>query len=245
MLFFKRNPEPVQTEGFLACIGTDLHSHLLPAVDDGVQDTATSIHFMRQLQAWGIRQFITTPHIKSERYDNSPATLQPAYEQLQAAMREEGLNVPLHYAAEYYLDETIDQRLTQPLLTLKDKLVLVEVSMAFSQAPMYQWLFQLETAGYQPLLAHPERYMYMHENFSQYENIRSKGVQLQVNLLSLAGYYGKPIQKIAERLLDAKLVDYAGTDIHHHKHLAALEELGQRRKTVRMLENYGFKNQAL
>lgn len=245
MIFFKRRPDAVQTDGFLACLGTDLHSHLLPAVDDGVQDTATSIHFMRQLQTWGIRNFITTPHIKSERFENSTTTLQPAYEHLQAAMRAEGLDVPLKYAAEYYLDETLQARLAQPLLTLQGKLLLVEVSMAYRQAPMYQWFFELQTAGYQPVLAHPERYMYMHEDFSQYETIRSKGVHMQVNLLSLAGYYGKPIQKIAERLVDAKLVDYAGTDLHHHRHLEALETLSKSKKIIHMLETYGFKNNTL
>ncbi|PUZ26981.1 Tyrosine-protein phosphatase YwqE [Chitinophaga costaii] len=245
MLFFNRPSPLVQTDGFLSSIGTDIHSHLLPAVDDGVQEAATAVHFIRQLQAWGIRQIITTPHIKAARFDNTPATLQPAYEILQQQLQADALHVPLRYAAEYYLDENFQQRLAQPLLTLKDNLLLVEISFLWPPTALHQWIFDLISAGYQPLLAHPERYGYMHEDFSQYENLKARGVQLQLNLLSLTGYYGKPVQKVARQLVDAKLIDYVGTDLHHNRHLEALDALGRNKKMVRLLEQYGFKNNAL
>lgn len=244
MILFNRSAS-TKTEGFLTAIGTDIHSHLIPGIDDGVQDSTTGARFIKQLNAWGIQQVITTPHIKPEQHENSPVTITPAYERLLQAMKNADLDVPVSFAAEYYIDETFTQRLQQPLLTLKDNLLLVEISFAWAPAPLYEWMFDILSAGYQPLLAHPERYGYMHGDMRQYEILKEKGVQLQLNLLSLSGYYGKSVQKAAQQLIDAKLIDYVGTDLHHDRHLEALEEMGKQKKFVRLLETYGFKNSLL
>jgi len=225
---------------------TDIHSHLLPAVDDGVQDVATSIVFIEQLQEMGIKRIITTPHIISDRYPNSLATLTPPYLQVKAALEEKGMNLPFSFAAEYYMDEQFEESMAaSPLLTLQGKLILVEMS--FMQAPpqLHQWLFNLIAQGYQPVLAHPERYNHYHDNYAQYEQLREWGCLLQMNLLSITGYYGKHVQRIAEKLITDKMISFIGTDLHHQKHIQAIQGISRDRKLRKRLEQYDFRNREL
>lgn len=225
---------------------TDIHSHLLPAVDDGVQDIETSLAFIEQLHAMGINRIITTPHIILDRYPNSVTTLTPPYEKVQAALQQKGVHIPFSFAAEYYMDEQFEELIpSSPLLTLHGKMILVEMS--FMQAPpqLHQWLFSLIAQGYQPVLAHPERYSHYHSNYTQYSQLKDWGCLLQMNLLSVTGYYGKHIQKVAEKLLSDRLIDLVGTDLHHHKHMATIQSISKDKKLVKLLEQYGFRNKEL
>jgi protein-tyrosine phosphatase len=205
---------------------TDMHSHLLPGVDDGSPDVETSLKLIRSLQILGYQKLITTPHIYSELYPNSPDTLRPAYDLLEAAMQGAGFDIPIRFAAEYFLDDHVDTLLKeqQPLLTIYDNWVLVETS--FVQAPLDldRRLFDLQVAGYKPILAHPERYPYLHREKQKYHDLRERGILLQVNLLSLTGYYGKPIAETARYLIKNELVDLVGTDAHHERHTMALQK---------------------
>lgn len=204
----------------------DMHSHLLPGVDDGAPDTEKSLDLIRSLQSFGYRKLITTPHIYSELYPNSPETLKPAYHLLETAMQEAGMDIPIRFAAEYFLDDHVDNLLRsgERLLTIHDNLVLVETS--FVQAPLDldRRLFDLQVAGYKPILAHPERYPYLHADKQKYHELRERGILLQVNLLSLTGYYGKPMAEVARYLIKNELVDLVGTDAHHERHTAALQK---------------------
>ncbi|RAJ73523.1 tyrosine-protein phosphatase YwqE [Chitinophaga dinghuensis] len=244
-LFRRRSSSQVSTEALLAFMGTDLHSHLLPAVDDGVQDVATSLEFIHALQQMGIRQIITTPHVMMDRFPNDLHTLSDPYQQVQAALREEGNTIPFRHAGEYYLDETLPQLLQQPLMKLFDQVVLVEMSFMSAPPQIFQWLFDLQAAGYQPLLAHPERYAYHHQHPESYARYRERGCMMQVNLLSLTGYYGKHIKQAAEYLLQKGWIDYIGTDLHHHKHLQAIRDMATNKKLRQTLEAYPFKNAAI
>lgn len=246
MLFFrKKNIEPVLPGDLLAFMATDIHSHLLPGIDDGVPDVATSVHFIAQLHQMGIQKIITTPHIMMDRYPNSADTMTVPYQTVTAALAQKNITLPFHYAAEYYLDEQFEALMKRPLHTLNGQLVLVEISFMSAPPQMHQWLFDIAALGYTPLLAHPERYSYCHKNFELYQQFKQWGCKFQVNLLSLTGYYGKHIQQAAEKLMELEMIDFIGTDLHHDKHLRAIIDIGKNKKLRGVLEKYPFGNAAL
>ncbi len=246
MFFFrKKRSESVIPASLLAFMATDIHSHLVPGVDDGVPDTNTAIGYIAQLQAMGISKIITTPHIMMDRYPNSTDTLEAPYRALSQALVAAGIHLPFHYAAEYYMDEAFEQVMKSPLLTISGNYVLVEISFMVPPPQFFQWLFELQAAGYQPVLAHPERYAYYHKDFEAYRTIKDRGVLLQMNLLSPTGYYGKHIQQAADKLLAAGLIDLTGTDLHHEKHLRAIAGIANDKKLRNTLERYPFKNSIL
>lgn len=210
----------------LSAIGTDMHSHLLPGIDDGSPDPATSLELLRGLQELGFRKFITTPHVLWDLYPNTDSSIEAAMGSLSQASGAAVL--PLHAAAEYMLDDHFAEmvRKREPLRTLREKYVLVEFS--FVALP-YQWkelVFELQMANYYPVLAHPERYGFLAAQPSIFREMADMGVVLQINLLSLTGYYGKQPQQTAQWLLKQGLVSFVGTDLHHHRHLQALRMAG-------------------
>lgn len=235
MFFFRKK----RVTDFLKAIGTDIHSHLVPGVDDGSQDRQTSLSFIEQLQELGLTKIITTPHIMTELYPNSLQTLSAPFDQLKDAP------LPVHLAAEYYMDETFNGLMEAPLLTLNGELVLVEISFISEPFQLLSWLFDIQTKGYRPVLAHPERYSYFHDRPEVYRDIRSRGVDLQVNLLSLTGYYGRHIQQAAWWLIEHQLVDFIGTDLHHQRHMRAIRAISEDKKLVKLLLEYPFRNNSI
>jgi protein-tyrosine phosphatase len=229
-------------------LGTDMHSHLLPGIDDGSPDTDTSIRLIRGLQDLGYRKFITTPHVMEDLYRNNKSTIQDAFKRLKAAIDvEPGLKVDIRFAAEYLLDGNVDNMLSRnsQMLTLKDKMVLVEISFVSPPLHFKEVLFQLQMKGYQPVFAHPERYGFYHSRPSDYEEIRDMGCLFQCNLLSFSGYYGAPVRQAAEYLTKKGLVDLLGTDIHHEKHLQALQTLELTPHLSQLIESQRLVNPSL
>ena len=223
--FFKRKGTPaVDFSG----LGTDMHSHLLPGIDDGSPDTETSIQLIKGMMELGYKKFICTPHVMQDMYKNNPKTIGAALESLQNAVAAAGLPVKLHAAAEYLLDENFEALLQAktPLLTLHDNKVLIEFSFVSTPLKLNEALFQLQINGYQPVLAHPERYSYLLQDKSLLESLKNSGCLFQLNLLSLTNYYGKIPAQLAEYLLDKDYIDLLGTDLHHARHLAALRHFG-------------------
>lgn len=246
MLFFrKKNKETTVPADLLAFMETDIHSHLLPGIDDGVTNVDTAVQFITQLQQMGIKKVITTPHVMMDRYPNSADTMAAPYREVAAALAQKDIRLDFHHAAEYYLDEQFVPLLQQPLLTLTGNMVLVEISFMSAPPQLPQWLFDIQAAGYQPVMAHPERYSYFHKDIQHYQQLKQQGCILQVNLLSLTGYYGKHIQQAAEKLMTAGLVDLIGTDLHHEKHLQAITAIAQQKKLRKALDTYPFRNNTL
>ena len=202
----------------------DIHSHLLPGIDDGSPDVNTSIELLRSLSDAGIKNFICTPHIIGDMYRNTPVTINNALKLLQQACIDANLDVTLSAAAEYMMDDHFLSllRSKQPMLTLYKNYLLTELSYAAPPSNLEEMAFEIQTSGYIPLLAHPERYFYFHRNKDFYFHLKELGFLLQVNLLSLTGYYGKNVAKAANFLIKNKLVDFTGTDLHHENHLRAL-----------------------
>ena len=212
----------------LASLQVDMHSHLLPGLDDGAETVADSLNLLRELRTLGFRKLIMTPHVMGDFYKNTPEGIRAALAELQAATITAGLaDMTLECAAEYYLDEWLGQRLAEgsELLSFggEKRYVLFETSYMNEPFNLQATIFELKAAGYQPVLAHPERYTYYYGRFAEIRKLRQEyGVLLQLNLNSLAGYYSPTARHVAEQLIDEKLVDFVGTDTHHLRHTAAL-----------------------
>jgi protein-tyrosine phosphatase len=222
-------------------LGTDMHSHLLPGIDDGSPNAETSLRLIRGLQDLGYTRLVTTPHIMWDVYQNDAEIIDGAYKMLQQSIPAIPAPIPLRPAAEYFLDDHFDQLLDNgiPLLTIKDNWVLVEFS--FVTAPMNykEKLFNLQIKGYKPILAHPERYNYFMHQKQIFDELHTAGCMFQVNMLSLTGYYGKGPQDLSRHLIKKKLVSLLGTDLHHDRHLQALQSSPSLTDSVKSLLDSG------
>jgi tyrosine-protein phosphatase YwqE len=203
----------------------DIHSHLLPGIDDGAKTLEDSLRLTKTLQGLGTSQFITTPHIIHHFWENSRETIQVTEEMTRNEFTKNKLSIPFRAAAEYMMDDYFVKLFqSEKLLTLKDNYVLVEMSYINPPIQLYSILFELQVAGYIPVLAHPERYVFFHNNFEEYKKLINAGCLLQLNLLAVVGYYGEGIAKIAEKLLSKGMYSFVGSDAHHDNHLAAFNQ---------------------
>ena len=207
-------------------ITTDIHSHILPGIDDGSPDLDTSILLIKGLVELGVTQSIATPHIISDLYRNTPSSINSALKLLQEELINQDINFKVSAAAEYMMDTYFLELLKkkEPLMTLSENIILTEFSYASMPDEPSKISFEIQMAGYKPILAHPERYPYYYKNFKIYNQLSDLGFLLQVNLLSLTGYYGKEAAKAAKYMLDNNLVSYLGTDLHHERHLNLLKD---------------------
>jgi protein-tyrosine phosphatase len=225
---FKKKKSVISSSYFP--ITTDIHSHILPGIDDGSPDVETSLALIDGLLKIGITSSIATPHIIGDMYRNNAETIGTALTKLKTALQEKQINFKVKAAAEYMLDDYFLALLKNrtPLLTLKDNKVLTEFSYAEKPYNIQQMVFSIITEGYQPLLAHPERYGYFHNDYKQYHALKDLGFLLQVNLLSLTGYYGKPVAKAATYIIKNDLASFTATDLHHERHMQALHHPANR-----------------
>jgi len=243
MFNFLRRGKPLGAYDFLR---TDLHSHLLPGIDDGAQEMEQSLSLIQALLDMGFRKLITTPHVMSDLYPNTPAVIRERLSAVRKAAKDNGIEVELDAAAEYLMDEGFEALLEEgELLTLPGDRVLVEMSFIAAPPKLDEYLFRLQMKGYKPLLAHPERYLFFRENFGRYKELRDRGCDFQLNLLSLTGYYGKPVRENAVALLKAGLVDFLGTDLHHDRHAARLQAALEDKEIGRLLAGKSFENTSL
>lgn len=226
MFFWKKKRSAVALPD-LSWLNADMHSHLLPGIDDGSQEAATSVEMIRGLMQLGYKKIITTPHVLWEIYPNTTDVILQKKAALQRVLEAENVDVELHAAAEYFIDEHFENELKNkvPLLTLKDNLVLVEFSMITAPLDLMDILFEMQLQNYQPIIAHPERYVYLRHRKEFFDQLKNAGCFLQLNLLSLTGHYGTAVQELAEYLVKKSYYDYAGTDMHNPRHLEALREL--------------------
>lgn len=198
----------------------DFHSHLLPGIDDGAKTIDDSLQLIRDMQKLGFEQLITTPHVMKNVWDNTSDKILDNLSQTQTALEQNQIKTPLTAAAEYLMDgDFIELFQNEKLLTLKDNHVLVEMSYINPPIQLYDILFDLQVAGYKPVLAHPERYLFYHKNFSEYQKLKHAGCSFQLNLLSVIGYYGVGVADTAKTLLKKDMIDFAGSDVHHQHHV--------------------------
>lgn len=203
----------------------DIHSHVLPGIDDGaktMEDTRFLLDGMAQL---GFSKSITTPHTMGNVWDNTSETIKEALETVHATVPIPAQALNLQAASEYFLDESLMKRIGEnALLTLKENYVLVEMSYLNAPLQLYDFLFELQLKGYQLILAHPERYSFLHGKKKEYAKLKKAGCMFQLNLLATVGYYGKDVCEIADYLLKEDCYDFVGSDIHHAQHLASFDK---------------------
>lgn len=220
--FFK--PKPVLKD-LIPDNHIDIHSHLLPGIDDGAKTFEDTLRLTQSLQSYGISQFITTPHIIHNVWDNSKEPIDTLAAATVLELKKNLISLPFRAAAEYMMDDYFVQLFkNEALLALKDNYVLVEMSYINAPIQLYTILFDLQVAGYIPVLAHPERYLFYHNTLDDYQKLKRAGCFFQLNLAAVVGYYGESVNKIAEKLLQKGMYDFVGSDVHHDNHVAAFEQ---------------------
>ncbi|MFT4095356.1 MAG: histidinol phosphatase [Niabella sp.] len=204
-----------------------MHSHLLPGIDDGAKDIETSVELIKGLKEQGYSKLITTPHILWDMYKNTPSVIHSKLELVREELDKQGIEIELQAAAEYFLDDHVSELLQkkEPLLTIRDNWVLVEFSVMHMSMIMKEILFDMQMAGYQPVLAHPERYTYLYKKYDVLHELKENGCFFQLNILSLSGGYGKTVSEMAGYFIKNDFYDLIGTDMHHTGHLQRLKTL--------------------
>lgn len=235
------NGNPLRTD--FSFLGTDIHSHFIPGIDDGAQTMEDSIEMISRLQQMGYSRIVTTPHIKVDHYPNTSEIILGGLAELKAELANRGINIPIHAAAEYYIDDYFMQLLdTQQLLTVWKNEVLVEISFMFEPVQLSEIIFRMTSMGYQPIMAHPERYMYYHHDMDKYEELKNRGCYLQMNINAITGYYGKEVRKVAEKLLSMGMYDYVGSDMHNTKHTDVVRDIQENEELMGLLQSHPFRN---
>jgi len=207
----------------------DIHSHLLPGLDDGVQSYEESEDIILHFQKLGYRKLITSPHVMSDTYKNTAEKITARLAKLKTYLKSQEIDVEIEAAAEYYLDEQVFKMIEndEKMLTFGKKLLLFETNFLNEPFNMKEFIFLATTKGYKPVLAHPERYLYLQNNLDKAKDLLDRGVLFQVNISSITGFYSKIVQTTANKLIDRGWVHLLGSDCHHLQHARLVEEAQQ------------------
>ncbi len=207
----------------------DIHSHLLPGIDDGVNNWGEAIFILKEFINLGYEKVITTPHVLADYYPNTPAIILGKLEELKKIVREQHLPIEVEAAAEYYLDESFIAKLenNEQLLTFGNNYLLFETSFINKPNFLIDAVFKISANGYKPVLAHPERYNYLLDDPGLVDELLDRGVYLQLNINSITGYYSKRSKKFAEKLVEKNRISFLGSDCHNERHLSVIKEAAQ------------------
>ena len=220
-LFSKKQALPTAD---LSPLITDMHSHLIPGIDDGAKTKEESLELIRELHALGYRKLITTPHIMSDHYKNTPEIINSGLATMQDLLKNENIPIQLEAAAEYYVDFDFEQKINNSsLMTFGKNYVLIELSFINSPDFLDGIIFKMRTAGYIPVLAHVERYPYWYNSKDKYDQLIDQGVLLQMNINSLAGQYSIQAKQISKYLIGKGMISFLGTDCHNMHYIEQLK----------------------
>jgi tyrosine-protein phosphatase YwqE len=238
----QRSGKPV-----LELLKTDVHSHLFPGIDDGSPDLTTSLELIKGMKELGYSKLITTPHIMWDMYQNTRDGILAMLDEMRDVLKELNVEIELDAAAEYFLDDYVMGLLKkkEPLLTFGDKMVLTEFSMASPPIDLKEILFEMRMQDYQPVIAHPERYVYLEHNKEFYDELKDAGYLFQLNLLSFAGVYGRSVRELATHIAGKGYYDLVGSDLHNQRHLKALQDPAITSQLEKLLETGQIRNMQL
>lgn len=227
-------------------VGVDMHSHLIPGIDDGVKTIEESVESIRLLYNAGYKHLITTPHIMNDYYPNTPEIIKSGLANVQKAVKEANIPITIDAAAEYYLDFGFYENFNREnILTINNRFLLFELSFLNPPQILNEVIFKIQTAGLIPILAHPERYNYWFRDFDKYKDLKNRGVWLQLNINSFADEYGLPTRKLAEKLIKHDLVDLIGTDFHRPQHINSMEKALKNSYLKNFIQSGNLKNHQL
>jgi len=239
--FFKKDKAPQATP-----VQVDMHSHLIPGIDDGVRTPEEALEVILEFKKLGYTKLITTPHVMSDTYRNTSAGIHQGLATLRRFLEEQQVNITIEAAAEYYLDESFTRMLqaNEPLLTFGKNYLLFETNFLNEPLDLKDFVFMAASRGYKPVLAHPERYIYLQNNPAKIEDLVNRGVLMQVNIASITGYYSKAALTTAQRIIDQKMIHFLGSDCHSQKHLQQVAA-AQRSKYFQKALNLPLLNNSL
>lgn len=241
---FSKTPKLAPIE--YSILNTDLHSHLIPGIDDGSKSIEDSIAMLTRFSELGFKKVITTPHIMSDFYKNTPEIILGGLEKVRQAIQAHNLNIKIEATAEYYLDFHFEELIEQNnLLTFGDNYVLFELSFSNEPNRVKEVIFNLQNKDYKPIMAHVERYPYYFNDFDKIEDFRSRGCLIQLNINSLSGQYGPAVKKMAEDMIDRELVDVIGSDCHHLGHLDLMQAVRTNPHLHKIVTKEGLLNSKL
>ena len=211
----------------VSTLNTDIHSHLIPAIDDGSKSIDESLAILNSMSRLGYKKIITTPHIIVDRYPNSTERVLRGLERLREAIDADNLDIELEVGAEYYMDEEFSRRLDiDDILTIGDeKYLLFEASYNLKPIVFEEIIYKMQVKGYRPILAHPERYRYISNPKDDFLKLKELGLLLQLDINSLGGHYGKSAKNHAKILIKLGIVDFLGSDVHNIKQVSFLEKI--------------------
>jgi len=220
--FKKKKPQSIKS------LKVDLHSHLIPSIDDGAKNIDESISMIKSLCSLGYKKLIITPHIMSDAYKNDANIIKQGLNLINERLIQENIDILIAVAAEYYLDDGfLDKLDNEQILSIDNKYLLFETSYISKPMQLEDMIFAISSAGYIPLMAHPERYRYIKDMKQEYARFKELGVLFQVNINSFGGYYGKDAYLKAMYLSKAGMIDFLGSDTHHLKQTQMLENVLQ------------------
>lgn len=245
-LFKKKTEEKLTSPVSLGVLGCDVHSHFIPGIDDGAQTLEDSITLISFFYEWGYKKVITTPHIMSDSYKNSPEIILGGLAKVREAIKQQGIPIEVEAAAEYYMDYELEKKIDEKsLLTFGKNYVLFELSFVLPPDNLYHLIFKMLTNGYRPILAHPERYNFWHNDFEVYEQLIDKGALLQLNINSLTGYYSPAVKKVAEEMIDKNMISLLGSDCHHVGHINLMKQVVFEKSLDKLLSSGKLLNDTL
>ncbi|MEQ8473487.1 MAG: CpsB/CapC family capsule biosynthesis tyrosine phosphatase [Marinoscillum sp.] len=200
----------------------DIHSHLIPGIDDGVKNLGEALLILEEFEKIGVRKVVTTPHVHPDYYPNTRKEILLGLDSVNLALQKSQLKIKLEAAAEYFIDGSFLDLLNDPEEILSfggARYVLVETPFMNKPLIFDEVIFKMKSLGFTPVLAHPERYSFISEDLSWIKKVRDQGVLLQITSSSLLGVYGKEAQKTAKKLLKEQMVDFVGSDVHRIKQM--------------------------
>ena len=231
---FKSKPtlKEIIPNGFI-----DIHSHILPGIDDGPKNINQSLELINEMKKIGFSKIIGTPHTYQGLYNNTSDSIKKSFEIIESKISKD---IEVCYASEYLIDLPLVKKIeNNSILCLKDNFVLVELP--FFNMPMnsYEIIFKIITNGYRPILAHPERYKYLFDDFNKFKKLKKVGCLFQLNIFSIVGYYGDDILNISKKLLREEMIDFIGSDIHNINNLKIFGKkimIGETKKIDKVIE---------
>lgn len=224
----------------LSVLKCDVHSHFIPGIDDGVKTMQDAVALIKAFYELGYKKVITTPHILADGYPNTPEIILDGLDKVRVAVRSENIPVQVEAAAEYYIDFDFGRKIEQEkLLAFGANYLLFEVSYVNPPDNLDHIIFKLQTSGYKPVLAHPERYPFWSRSFEKFEKLKEKGVLFQLNINSLTGYYSRETKRTAEQLIEKNMIDFLGSDCHHSGHVALMKTRAVYSKALHKLVGSG------